>query len=148
MALRNTSKTWSWMLIALACVLAGAASRDASGAERKWPTDETLRSGMAAIRKATLDNHTLVTHRRMPPAGARAFAEKVSAEISRINASARVPADARQALGDLLADIAEGGEAVAGVVEGMSPIDGIVQIDAALGRYPEQFDDPTWQPLR
>ena len=25
---------------------------------------------------------------------------------------------------------------------------GIVQIDAALGRYPEEFDDPTWQPLR
>jgi hypothetical protein len=136
------------MLLALTCMLAGAACRDAYGAERKWPTDETLRSGMAAIRKATLDNHTLVTHRRMPPAGARAFAERVSAEISRINAEARVPDDARRVLGDLLADIAEGGEAVAGRVEGMTPIDGIVQIDAALGRYPEAFDDPTWQPLR
>jgi hypothetical protein len=136
------------MLIALACVLAGAACRDAYGADQKWPTDETLRSGMAAIRKATLDNHTLVTHRRMPPASARAFAERVSAEISRISVSARVPADARSALGPLLADIAEGGEAVAGSVEGMTPIDGIVQIDSALGRYPEEFDDPTWQPLR
>ena len=120
----------------------------ASAAEVKWPADDVLRSGMAAIRRATLDNHTLVTHRRMPPASARTFADHIAKEADRIKSEADVPADAKPVLDALLGDIVAGAEAVAGRREGLTPIDGIVQIDAALNRYPHHFDDPTWQPLR
>ena len=37
------------------------------------PTDEPVRKGMPAIRDLVRINHSLVTHRRMPPDHARAL---------------------------------------------------------------------------
>ena len=128
--------------------LAVLVSGSASGADARWPTDETIRTAMATIRKATLDNHTLVTHRRMPPATAQSFANAIAAAVSRIRTDTQVPADAKAALEPILADIVAGAEAVAGRGGEAAPIEGIVRIDAALGHYPLRFDDPTWQPLR
>lgn len=140
-----TARAWTLLTVA---GLASLASEPASCADKKWPTDETLRTAMATIRKATIDNHTLVTHRRMPPADARRFAETIAKETSRVRADAQVPPGAKAELEPILADIAAGAEAVAGRGGELTPIDGIVRIDAALARYPLHFDDPTWQPLR
>lgn len=151
MALLHKDATCFRELLIAAIVLAGLQiilARAAPGVEPKWPTDDVLRSGMAAIRKATLDSHTLVTHRRMPPADARSFAERISKEVDRIKASAVVPPDAKPVLEALLADIVVGAEAVAGRGGQWTPIDGIMQIDATLDRYPQRFNDATWQPLR
>ncbi len=128
--------------------LAVLVSGPASGADSRWPTDETIRTAMATIRKATLENHTLVTHRRMPPATAQSFAKTIVAAASRIRTDTQVPTGAKATLEPILADIVTGAEAVAGRGGEATPIDGIVRIDAALARYPLRFDDPTWQPLR
>lgn len=128
--------------------LAVLVSGPASGADSRWPTDETIRTAMATIRKATLENHTLVTHRRMPPATAQSFAKTIVAAASRIRTDTQVPTGAKATLEPILADIVAGAEAVAGRGGEATPIDGIVRIDAALARYPLRFDDPTWQPLR
>ncbi|MGE0023121.1 MAG: hypothetical protein AB7S70_05745 [Hyphomicrobium sp.] len=138
-------------LLAAALSIAGAATLGAlvaSAADAQWPTGEVLRSAMAAIRKATLDNHTLVTHRRMPPASAVKFAEEIAREVDRIRTGADVPPAAKPDLDALLADIASGAEAVAGRGGDVTPIDGILRVSEALARYPQRFDDPTWQPLR
>jgi hypothetical protein len=137
----------AWMRLAVAG-LAIVAPERASCAAAKWPTDETLRTAMAAIRKATLDNHTLVTHRRMPPSDAQRFADAIAKATSRARESTQLAPDAKAELDSILADIVAGAEAVAGRGDAMTPIDGIVGIDAALARYPLRFDDPTWQPLR
>jgi len=103
---------------------------------------------MSNIRKATLDNHTLVTHRRMPPASAIKFAETIGREVDRIKAADDILPAAKPDLDALLADIGSGGEAVAGRGGEVTPIDGILRISDALARYPERFDDPSWQPLK
>ncbi len=103
---------------------------------------------MAAIRKVTLDNHTLVTHRRMPLADARRFADVVAREVREIKATIDLPSEAKAEIEVLLGEIVSGAEAVAGRGGEVSAIDGIVRIDAALARYGETFDDPTWRPLR
>jgi len=131
-------------VLALALLAAQGARAD----DAKWPADDVLRSGMTAIRKLTLDSHTLVTHRRMPPAEAQSFAGKISKEASRIRTSAEIPAAAKERLDALLDEIVRGADAVAGRDGQAAAIDGILQIDEALARYPREFDDPTWQPLR
>lgn len=137
----------AWGLLAVVG-LAALAVRPAFSTDARWPAAEPVRAAMAAIRKATLDNHTLVTHRRMPPADARRFAETIAKEATIARAGARGSPEAAAALEPILADIVIGAEAVAGRGGALTPIDGIVQIDAALARYPLRFDDPTWQPLR
>jgi len=145
---RRTSAGRLPLLLAAAFILTGLTICNASrAADPKWPTDDALRSGMAAIRKATLDNHTLITHRRMPPASARAFADRISNEVAAIKGGAVLQGQARSLLDTLLEDITTGSEAIAGK-GALTPIDGLVLIDAALVRYPHHFDDPTWQPLR
>ena len=126
----------------------GSAATDSASSAAKWPTDEVLRRGMAAIRKATLDSHTLVTHRRMPPNDARKFAVVVKGHVDGIRGATKVPAAAQPALAALLDDIGAGAEAVAGRSPTLTPIDGMVTIDEALARYPREFDDPLWMPLR
>ena len=114
----------------------------------KFPTDEALRARMAAIRKVTVDNHTLVTHRRMPLTEARRFAEIVTREAREIKANAGLSGEAKAEIEALLGEIVTGAEAVAGRGGEVTAIDGIVRIDAALARYGERFDDPSWRPLR
>jgi hypothetical protein len=133
-----------------ALMLTAASMANAADAVQaaKFPTDDALRAHMAAIRKVTLDNHTLVTHRRMPPADARRFADIVAREVREIKANAGLPDDAKAEIEVLLGEIAIGADAVAGRGGEVTAIDGIVRIDAALARYSEMFDDPTWRPLR
>lgn len=147
MILRSDVTARAWALLAV-IGLAVLAMHPASSADARWPTDEPLRAAMAAIRKATLDNHTLVTHRRMPPADARRFADTIAKQVAVARTGAQISPEAKAELEPILADIVAGAEAVAGLGGALTPIDGIIQIDAALARYPVRFDDPTWQPLR
>lgn len=139
------------LICTLAALVAMAASIAIAGDAvqgAKFPTDEALRAHMAAIRKVTLDNHTLVTHRRMPVAEARRFAEFVMREAREIKAHVALSGEAKTEIEALLGEIVIGAEAVAGRGGDVTAIDGIVRIDAALARYGERFDDPTWRPLR
>jgi hypothetical protein len=103
---------------------------------------------MRAVRALVLRDHSLVTHRRMPPAGARAFHAAVKREIERMLAGAKVAPEADAALRAIGAEIMGGAEAVAGMKPDVEAIDGIVAIDEALALYARRFDDPGWQPLR
>jgi hypothetical protein len=137
------------MLMAMAHMGAVAAAEPA-GVEQgtKWPTDEPVRRAMKAVRDIVVRDHSLVTHRRMPPAGARSFHAAVKSEVERMLAETTVAPEANAALKALAGAIVGGAEAVAGMKRAVEPIDGMVAIDDALADYARRFDDPGWQPLR
>lgn len=132
--------------IVLLCALLGAIGT--AGAEpAKLPTDDVVRKEMVAIRDLTLNVHTLVTHRRMPPADAKSYNAKIKASVARIKTGSTMTGEAREEIEKLASAIARGAEAVARENE-IDPIDGIVIIDENLATYGERFDHPDWQPLR
>jgi len=114
----------------------------------KLETDEAVRRAMKTIRALVLRDHSLVTHRRMSLAGARAFHAAVKGEVERMFADAKIAPEADAALKAIGAEIMGGAEAVVGMKKDVEPIDGIVAIDEALADYGRRFDDPGWQPLR
>ena len=114
----------------------------------KWPTDEPLRKGMLAIRDLVRLNHSLITHRRMPPDHAARFAKAIKAQADAMLGTSAVSGEAKERLRALLDEIVAGVEAVAGRKAGVAPMDGLVQVDEALARYPERFDHPGWTPLQ
>ena len=106
------------------------------------PTDEPVRKGMLAIRDLVRINHSLVTHRRMPPDHAARFARQVKVEADGILATSNISGDAREKLHALLDEIVAGIDAVAKPEAGVSPIDGLVRADEALARYPRNSITP------
>jgi hypothetical protein len=109
-----------------------------------YPTDEAVRNGMIGIRDLVRLNHSLITHRRMPPDHAARFARQVKAEADKIAATSRITDEARKRLQSLLDEIVAGTTAVAARQAGVDPMDGLVRADEALARYPKEFDHPGW----
>ena len=139
--------------VALALLILPAASAeklipDSGAAFAPLPTDEPVRKGMLSIRELVRTNHSLVTHRRMPPDHAQRFARQVKAESEKILSTTKLSGDGREKLRGLLGEIVAGLSAVANPTEGSTAIDGLARVDAALARYPAEFDDPTWKPLQ
>jgi len=112
------------------------------------PTDEAVQGGMAAIRSLVISNHSLVTHRRMPLDHAQRFAAQVKVEADKILAKTSLSGEALDKLRVLLDEVVSGLGAVAKPTEQLSAMDGLQRADAALARYPQEFDDPTWKPLQ
>lgn len=117
-------------------------------AEGKWETDEPVRDGMLVIRDLVRLNHSLITHRRMPPDHAVRFAAVIKNRTKSILAKSDIDGEARDRLEALLDEVAAGVEAVAHPEAGVDPIDGLVQVDEALAQYPTAFDDPDWKPMQ
>jgi len=137
------------LLVATAQIVAVAAAEPISTEQdTKWETDEPVRGAMKAVRDLVLRDHSLVTHRRMPPAGARAFHAAIKAEVDRMLAETKVMPEADALLKTIATAIVDGAEAVAGMKKDIEPIDGIVAMDEALADYARRFDHPGWQPLR
>lgn len=112
------------------------------------PTDAAVRDGMLKIRDLVRTNHSLVTHRRMPPDHAQRFAAQVKIEADSILAKSRLQGDSLEKLRKLLEEIVTGIGAVAKPGGGADSLDGLAQADAALARYGEEFDHPGWTPLQ
>jgi hypothetical protein len=114
----------------------------------RWPTDEPARTGMVAIRDLVRGNHSLITHRRMPPDYAVRFAKEIKAQADGILALSKMEGEAKERLGALLAEVTAGVEAVANPEKGVTAIDGLARVDEALARYPAEFDHPDWAPVQ
>jgi hypothetical protein len=145
-------------IIAIAAVLLALLGTPAAPADKivprsgqamaPLPTDEPVRRGMLAIRDLVRVNHSLITHRRMPPDHALRFAAQVKIEADRILATSNLSGDGREKLHALLKEIVTGVGAVATPEGGVSPLDGLVRADEALARYPREFDHPCWASLQ
>lgn len=116
-------------------------------AGHRLPTSDHIRAEMTAIRNLVAANHSLITHRRMPRQTALSFAAEVTRHVAALR-QAKPDSDAKTALLPLLDAIERGAKAVAGTENGMTQIDGIVEIDEALARYEERFDHPGWKAAR
>jgi hypothetical protein len=114
----------------------------------KLSTDAALRSGMIAIRDLVRLNHSLITHRRMPPDHAQRFARAIKTQADTILATSTVSGDAKERLRALLDEVTTGVDAVAHPERGVAPMDGLVRVDEALARYPQEFDHPGWAPVQ
>ena len=112
------------------------------------PTDTAVREGMVAIRNLVRTNHSLVTHRRMPPDHALRFAAQVKIEADRILASSRLQGETLEKLRVLLEEIVAGIGSVARPAGGETAVDGLARADAALERYGQTFDHSGWVPLQ
>jgi hypothetical protein len=112
------------------------------------PTDQPVQKGMLAIRDLVRINHSLVTHRRMPPDHAARFARQVKAEADGILAASKITGDAREKLQGLLDEIVAGINAVAKPEAGADLMAGLVRADEALAHYAREFDHPGWAPLQ
>ena len=140
---------------ALLLSLAGLASGETAGmippagqAFAPLPTDQPVQKGMLAIRDLVRINHSLVTHRRMPPDHAARFARQVKAEADGILGASKIAGDAREKLRALLDEIVAGIDAVAKPEAGADPMAGLVRADEALARYGNEFDHLGWAPLQ
>jgi hypothetical protein len=112
------------------------------------PTDAAVHKGMMSIRDLVATNHSLITHRRMPPDHALRFAAQVKIEADKILATTSLSGDALEKLKSLLEEVVTGLGDVAKPSEGKGAIEGLARADAALARYPDEFDDPDWKPLQ
>lgn len=141
-----TGRRAGWLVAAL--LLPALAPIGVRAEEARLATDEVVRAEMKAVRDLTLNAHTLVTHRRMPPADARTFHARVKAAVERLKAGTTLQGAAREEIGVQAEHILKGAAAVASADPSMTPVDGIVAIDEALSIYARRFDHPGWQPLR
>ncbi len=129
--------------------LLGSVCRLAAAASARYPTDEPARRGVRVIRDLVATNHSLITHRRMPPDHALRFAAQVKIEADRILATSTMASEARERLWVLLAEVVAGiGAAAPRGAGSADPIEGLARADEALARYPKEFDDPSWVPLQ
>lgn len=135
-------------LPALAAGEAAAPAPSPKTADGKWETDQPVRDGMLVIRDLVRLNHSLITHRRMPPDHAIRFAAVIKDRTKTILGRSTIKGEARDRLKALLEEVAAGVEAVAHPEAGVDPIDGLVRVDAALEQYPKAFDHPGWTPLQ
>ncbi len=117
-------------------------------APKKHPVDQPTKDAMTEIRNLVADNHSLVTHRRMPKAMALKMSSSVQAQINSIRKNSTLQGDARMEMSAILADLETGAKAVAGESKEISQIDGIVLMDEALAQYANQFEHPGWKAPR
>ncbi len=97
------------------------------------------------IRNLVANNHSLVTHRRMPRKTALSMHASVHQAIKEIRAENTGESDAVDAIQEILRRLEQGVNAVAGKDTEIGPIEGIVMMDEALAKYSEHFDHPGWK---
>ncbi|MBC5785374.1 hypothetical protein H8N03_20675 [Ramlibacter sp. USB13] len=146
-----------------ACAPAAFAATPASGAHaheqaagspalrldhgRKWATDAPLRQGMARIRGLVAPQLAAAHGGRLEPADYAALATKIDAEVAAIVKDCRLPPEADGVLHVVLGELLAGTGTLAGRTAGATPVDGLVQVVAAVNTYGRYFEHPGWKPL-
>lgn len=158
-AVHRTSLRPLLLLVGLACV-APAALAEEPGHEhghhgmrgaveqitlvdgRKWPTEPSLRQGMAAIGAAFDEHHARIHAGTETTEQYEALAATIEREVKAIVANCHLPAAADANLHFVLADLQHGAELMRGTVMGRTPHDGAALVHGALLAYGKNFDDP------
>jgi hypothetical protein len=114
--------------------------------DRKWPTDESLRIGMAGIHAAFEADHPAIHAGQETDAQYEALADRIEAQVNAIVANCKLPPAADANLHYLIADLLQG----VGLMRGLDPErtrhDGAALVHGALRAYGQYFDDPAWKP--
>jgi hypothetical protein len=111
---------------------------------QRWPTDASLREGMAAIRKAFDADHGRIHAGTQTDAQYEALATLIESQVQGIVAHCKLPADADAQLHYVVGDLLQGVGLMRGNDPGRSRHDGAARVHGALLAYGKYFDDPTW----
>jgi hypothetical protein len=112
--------------------------------ERKWPTDASLRQGMAAIHAAFRTDHPAIHAGSETDEQYAALAAKIEAQVNTIVANCKLPPEADANLHFVIADLLQGVSLMRGEDPEHSRHDGAARVHGALRAYPKYFDDPEW----
>lgn len=124
----------------------GAVTQLQLNGEAKWGTDESLRSGMAAIRDAFDADHAAIHAGKETDAAYVALASRIEAAVNGIVANCKLPPQADANLHFVIADLLQGVSLMRGSDPAQSRHAGAALVHGALNAYGKFFDDPAWRP--
>jgi len=112
--------------------------------DRKWPTDDSLRAGMAAIHVAFAKDHPAIHAGTETDAQYETLAGQIEAQVNEIVAKCSLPPAADANLHFVIADLLQGVSLMRGSDAGRTRHDGAALVHGALRAYGQYFDDPGW----
>ena len=115
-------------------------------AGRKWATDASLRSGMAAIRSAFDADHPAIHAGKETDAQYEALATRIESQVNDIVRNCKLPPAADANLHYVIADLLQGVSLMRGKDPARTRHDGAALVHGALIGYGKYFDDPGWVP--
>jgi hypothetical protein len=113
-------------------------------AGKRWPTDASLRSGMAAIRTAFDADHPAIHAGQQSDAQYEALAGRIEREVNGIVANCKLPPRADAQLHYVVGDLLQGVALMRAADPDKSRHDGAARVHGALRAYGKYFDDPSW----
>ena len=114
----------------------------------KFPAEPETRAAMETIRRRVINIHTLITHRRLPVAGAVQFGREVDADMERVSQVRQAPHQHNDPIVPILQRIRQGATTIAHPTVERGQVDGLVDVVSALETYGATFDHPGWQRLQ
>ena len=114
--------------------------------ERKWPTDASLRSGVAAIHAAFESDHPAIHAGTETDAQYEVLAGRIEAQVNSIVANCKLPPEADANLHYVIADLLQGVSLMRGQDPKRTRHDGAALVHGALRAYGKYFDDPAFKP--
>jgi len=112
--------------------------------ERKWPTDSSLRSGMAAIDAAFEADHPAIHVGEETDTQYAALAGRIEAQVNLIVANCKLPPAADANLHFVIADLLQGVSLMRGQDAQRKRHDGAALVHGALTASGKYFDDPAF----
>jgi hypothetical protein len=112
----------------------------------KWPTDASLRKGMAEIHAAFEADHPAIHAGKATDAQYEALARGIESQVNTIVANCKLPPAADANLHYLIADLLQGVALMRGQDPQRTRHDGAALVHGALRAYGQYFDDPHWKP--
>ena len=111
---------------------------------RHWPTDTSLRNGMAAFDA----DHAAIHAGRQTDAQYDALASTIEHQVQAIVANCKLPPDADAQLHYVVGDLLQAVNLLRGGDPARSRHDGARLVHGALNAYGKYFDDPGWAALK
>lgn len=116
--------------------------------QTKFPAEPETRAAMETIRRRVINIHTLITHRRLPIAGAAQFGREVDADVERVSQARQALDQHHDPMAPILQQIRQGATTIAHPTVERGQVDGLVDVVSALETYGATFDHPGWQRLQ
>lgn len=115
-------------------------------AGKRWPTDASLRKGMADIHAAFQADHPAIHAGTATDAQYDALAGRIESQVNSIVANCKLPPAADANLHYVVADLLQGISLMRGQDAARTRHDGAALVHGALRAYGQYFDDPDWKP--
>lgn len=112
--------------------------------DRKWQTDEALRTGMSRIHAELGTALPLIHSGRYSAAEFSALGDRVQEQVDYVVANCKLPEEADLQLHVALTQVLDGISAMKGKT---GQEQGAIAILQALNAYGDHFDHPGWKPL-